>query len=73
MKDRKIGDVFYHPTMGRLKVVDAPIGVCDGCVFYCDGNVCTNDIDKYTTGHCAQQCRIDRKDVIFVKAKEENV
>ena len=70
MKSRKIGDVFVHPTEGKLRVVVEPaVGECYGCAF--NGvKMCKNDPDKIHTGSCAASERADNTGVIFVKESE---
>lgn len=69
MKDRVINNVFKHPILGMLKVVECPDGECEGCVFYSRAGICCNDGDRFHTGQCSKERRIDKTDVIFIKAK----
>lgn len=73
MKTRKLGEVFQHPTMGKLKVVESAMpNDCNGCVFQSAVNpYCRNDVDKIHSGQCAIENREDNHDVIFIKAKGE--
>lgn len=68
MKDYPIGQVFTHPTLGKLKAIEKADGDCKDCIFCPEDEVCTNDADNLHTGECAAQYRIDHTDVIFVKA-----
>lgn len=70
MKQREINEVFSHPTMGRLKVVEeGAVNECYGCVFN-NPKVCLNDAERIHTGACAMEYRTDKKGVIFVKADD---
>lgn len=71
MKDRPIGQIFTHPTMGELKVAsEGAVNECYGCVFN-NPKMCQNDAYKVHTGECSCERRSDRKGVIFVKQKGE--
>lgn len=72
MKDLQIGTVFMHPTKGMLKVEPDP-GSCGACAFFSEENpYCRiTDGDRYHTGECCSNMRMDRIDVIFTKVKEE--
>lgn len=74
MKTRKLGEVFQHPTMGILKVVESAMpNDCNGCVFQSAVNpYCRNDVDKIHSGQCAIENREDNNDVIFIKIKGES-
>ena len=70
MKDRVINEVFSYPFLGNLKVVEsADGGSCIGCVFSNRLAFCSNDSEKFHTGQCSKEYRMDHKDVIFIKAK----
>ena len=67
MQDRVIGDIFSHPTEGKLKVVaEGAVNECYGCVFN-GPNHCSNDPTRVHTGECAMELRLDGQGVIFVK------
>ena len=63
--ERKIGEIFeYEGKILRVKEVEGKI--CKGCLFL---NKCTCEIKK-SVGWCGVGMRSDKKDVIFVEAKD---
>ena len=63
--ERKIGEIFEYD--GKiLRVKEAEEERCDGCLF---SNKCSCDI-KWSVGLCHCGMRSDKKDVIFVEAKD---
>lgn len=63
--ERKIGEIFEYE--GKiLRVKEAEEERCDGCLF---SNKCSCDI-KWSVGLCHCGMRSDKKDVIFVEAKD---
>ena len=70
MKDRKIGEIFDHPKLGKLIVTmeQDSTAECYGCVF-ATPLLCANDPDRFHTGECSAKMRIDKRNVIFIKSK----
>lgn len=63
--ERRIGEIFEYD--GKiLRVKEAEEERCDGCLF---SNKCSCDI-KWSVGLCHCGMRSDKKDVIFVEAKD---
>ena len=68
MREYSIGETFYHPVYGTLRVQeDKGDFSCDGCYFN-ERDCCTNH-DRNMTGTCAPEARKDGKGIIFVKVK----
>lgn len=72
MKERVLGEIFEHPTKGKLQVnPEHIINECFGCAF-AGKEVCSNDPEMYHTGKCASKNRTDKRGVIFEKVEVGN-
>ena len=70
--DREIGSTFYHNGT-KLKVVESDS--CKGCFLYerdyFDFPICEYIEIRNLVGNCVAPDRADRKDVMFIKIKEQ--
>ena len=64
--ERKIGETFVFECR-KLKVVDRGNSKCDGCFFYKRDCSSIRDV----RGFCSEECRTDKKCVIFVEVNDE--
>ena len=66
IKERKVGEIFEYEGK-KLKVEEKVSSDCYGCFFDEQHILCSNK----TLGYCGSEFRTDKKEVIFVEAKEQ--
>lgn len=66
IKERKVGEIFEYKEK-KLKVEEKASSDCYGCFFDEQHIPCS----KNTLGYCGSEFRTDKKEVIFVEAKEQ--
>ena len=66
IKERKVGEIFEYEGK-KLKVEEKVSSDCYGCFFDEQHILCSNK----ALGYCGSEFRTDKKEVIFVEAKEQ--